>query len=413
MKRAAPPSNRRREASADPIPAAPAPGPFRARPLGGAAGPRRRSVLARALLAALPAVTISLPVDAAADDEARLLEARAAIERILRDESDVAEELERAEAEVRRARAAADAAAAASKAAEEELALRVERERVAEEERVRTWELLRARLRARQRVQREGTGSGGILADSPAAVARRARALDRILERDVSAIRTAMAAADEATLARRAREEASARAAAVAEEARGRLEVAEQIVREREALLARLRGERRLFERTALAIERAQARLAEEMERLAAERARSSSGFAALRGSLESPVEGAVVEVLFGKTVDARFHTVVHQNGIDLRAPKGAPVRAVAAGRVAFAAPFRAYGNLVILDHGDGFHTLYGHLDSFAVAEGEEVAAGRTIGAVGDSGSLKGAYLYFEIREGAKPVDPLPWLRSR
>ncbi|HEY0838743.1 MAG TPA: peptidoglycan DD-metalloendopeptidase family protein, partial [Vulgatibacter sp.] len=154
-------------------------------------------------------------------------------------------------------------------------------------------------------------------------------------------------------------------------------------------------------------------RLAEEVERLAAERSREASGFAALRGSLLPPVEGAVVEVLFGKTLNARFHTEVHQNGLDLRAPKGAAVRAVAPGRVAFAASFRAYGNLAIVDHGGGFHTLYAHLDSFDVKEGDEVEAGRRIGRVGDTGSLKGAYLYFEIRDGAKPVDPLPWLRPR
>jgi len=360
-------------------------------------------------------VAAALPFGAFAesDDDPRLLQARAAIERILRDESDVGEELEQAESQVRKARAAAAAADAAKRAADGELAIRIDRERLAEEERSRTWELLRTRLRARQRLQREGAGLGGLVAEPPAVVARRAHALDRILERDLSAIGVAKAAADEAALARLAREEASARAATVAAEAAERLRLAEEISREREALLAQLRSERGLHERTVAAIERAQARLAEEMERLATERARTAGGFAALRGSLDPPVEGGVVEVLFGKTLNARFNTVVHQNGIDLRAPKGAAVRAVAPGRVAFAAPFRAYGNLAIVDHGGGFHTLYGHLDSFSVAEGDEVEAGTSIGAVGDSGSLKGAYLYFEIRDGAKPIDPLPWLRQR
>jgi septal ring factor EnvC (AmiA/AmiB activator) len=108
--------------------------------------------------------------------------------------------------------------------------------------------------------------------------------------------------------------------------------------------------------------------------------------------------------------VNPRFNTVTVQNGIDIAAPAGTPVRAVAPGRVVHSGWFKGYGNLVIVDHGDGFHTLVAHLASMRTAMGEEVGSGSVLGTVGDSGSMKGAYLYFEIRERGQPVDPRPWL---
>jgi septal ring factor EnvC (AmiA/AmiB activator) len=71
---------------------------------------------------------------------------------------------------------------------------------------------------------------------------------------------------------------------------------------------------------------------------------------------------------------------------------------------------FKGYGNLVIVDHGDGYHTLVAHLGAMRTAMGEEVEAGTVLGTVGDSGSWKGPFLYFEVREHGRPVDPRPWL---
>jgi septal ring factor EnvC (AmiA/AmiB activator) len=82
----------------------------------------------------------------------------------------------------------------------------------------------------------------------------------------------------------------------------------------------------------------------------------------------------------------------------------------VAPGRVVHAGWFKGYGNLIIVDHGGGYHTLVAHLATMRTAMGEDVEAGEVLGTVGDSGSLKGPYLYFELREKGKPVDPRPWL---
>lgn len=139
------------------------------------------------------------------------------------------------------------------------------------------------------------------------------------------------------------------------------------------------------------------------------EAAPAESGFGALKGRLPWPVVGRV-ELGFGKVENPRFHTVTVQKGLDLRAPAGSPVRAVADGKVAFAGWLRGYGNLIVLDHGDGYHTVVAHLGELEHKAGEEVHQGEALGPLGDTGSLKGAYVYFELRHRGVAVDPMIWL---
>ena len=133
------------------------------------------------------------------------------------------------------------------------------------------------------------------------------------------------------------------------------------------------------------------------------------SGFARLKGRLPRPAEGRIATG-FGRVVNPRFRTVTVHNGVDIAAARGEQVRAVAPGRVVHAGWFKGYGNLVIVDHGEGFHTLVAHLDAMSAAAGEDVEAGAPLGTAGDSGSLEGPLLYFELREKGRPVDPRPWL---
>jgi septal ring factor EnvC (AmiA/AmiB activator) len=155
-------------------------------------------------------------------------------------------------------------------------------------------------------------------------------------------------------------------------------------------------------------LERADAQLTRMLEEL---KEGPPTGFAALKGSLPGPTVG-VVEVGFGKVVNPRFNTITLQKGLDIRAPEGTPVVAVAPGTVVYAGGLRGYGNLLIVDHGGGYHTLMAHLASVDAQVGANVVAGQQVGAVGDTGSLKGAYLYFEIRKAGQAVDPAPWLAS-
>lgn len=133
------------------------------------------------------------------------------------------------------------------------------------------------------------------------------------------------------------------------------------------------------------------------------------TGFGALRGRLPLPVPGHV-EVGFGRLVHPKFNTVTVQKGLDIRAAPGAPVKALASATVAWTGWLGGYGNLVVLDHGDGYHTIYAHLAEVLRPVGAHVFPGEVVGTVGETGSLKGAYLYFEVRRRGLAVDPLAWV---
>jgi septal ring factor EnvC (AmiA/AmiB activator) len=135
----------------------------------------------------------------------------------------------------------------------------------------------------------------------------------------------------------------------------------------------------------------------------------AGKGFGTLRGKLIFPVEGQILST-FGRNENPKFNTFTVQKGIELEAPIGAEIRAVYNGRVLFADWFKGYGKILIIDHGEGFYTLSGHASALLKNVGEEVRTGEVVALVGDTGSLKGPCLYFEIRQRGKPLDPLEWL---
>jgi septal ring factor EnvC (AmiA/AmiB activator) len=127
------------------------------------------------------------------------------------------------------------------------------------------------------------------------------------------------------------------------------------------------------------------------------------------RGDLPWPARGSVARG-FGPEHDPRFGTSVVRNGLEIRAREGDAVHAVHEGRVAFAGPFTGFGNLVIVDHGRGGFSLYGHLDEMTVDKGDLVERQRQVGTVGRTPTGQPA-LYFELRVDGRPVDPLQWLK--
>lgn len=129
-------------------------------------------------------------------------------------------------------------------------------------------------------------------------------------------------------------------------------------------------------------------------------------------GVLDWPVQGEIIE-RFGRSRHPVYNTEVVNNGIDIKAPPGAAVRAVESGEVVYADWNGGYGQMVILDHDGGDYSLYAHLNRIDVAIGQRVAKGSTIGTVGETGSLVGPKLHFEIRKEGKAVDPIGWLRAR
>jgi len=127
------------------------------------------------------------------------------------------------------------------------------------------------------------------------------------------------------------------------------------------------------------------------------------------QGDLEWPVEGKV-STRFGRQRHPRFQTITVQNGIEIEASLGTPVRAVYDGKVVFASWFKGYGKLLILSHPRRVHTLYGYLQDVKVAEGDTVTRGQEVALAGDGGPFSEPGLYFEIRDEGKPVDPELWL---
>jgi septal ring factor EnvC (AmiA/AmiB activator) len=142
------------------------------------------------------------------------------------------------------------------------------------------------------------------------------------------------------------------------------------------------------------------------------ETAPGGAGFAALRGRLSWPADGRVVAE-YGPQVNPRFGTKTFRNGIDIEATEGSNIAAVFPGHVVYTGWFRGYGNLIIVDHGAEYYTVYAHAADIRVTEGDEVRQGQIIGTVGDTGSLQGPRLYFEVRHEGKPQDPAQWLRPK
>ena len=132
--------------------------------------------------------------------------------------------------------------------------------------------------------------------------------------------------------------------------------------------------------------------------------------FAANRGRLPWPVQGQVL-TQFGPHQHPKYKTVVNSNGIDIGAAEGSEVRSVGAGIVDLVQWLPGYGETVIVNHGRSYYTIYGHLGSVNVRPDDRVDPGHLLGTVGDTGSLKGVCLHFEVRQGGDAQDPMLWLR--
>lgn len=153
---------------------------------------------------------------------------------------------------------------------------------------------------------------------------------------------------------------------------------------------------------TTLAIEVAQTRLVEvinEQEKVKA---------ATLDGVYFSvkPVTGTITS-RFGANESIRDHTHM---GMDIAAPNGTTIKAAADGKVVHSGWLGGYGNLIIIDHGNGIQTYYGHCSKLYVSEGEEISAGDSIGAVGSTGNSTGNHLHFEIRKNGSQINPQKYL---
>jgi septal ring factor EnvC (AmiA/AmiB activator) len=131
-----------------------------------------------------------------------------------------------------------------------------------------------------------------------------------------------------------------------------------------------------------------------------------------IKGALPWPADGKVVS-FFGRQKHPTFNTYVQRKGIEIRTAEGSFIHAVMPGAVVYADWLKGYGLVIILDHANGFFSLYAHASKILAKVGDQVGEGQPIGETGDTGMTGENTLYFELREGAEPVDPLNWLAKR
>jgi murein hydrolase activator len=181
-------------------------------------------------------------------------------------------------------------------------------------------------------------------------------------------------------------------------------------------LVQQIRRTRETYEQTIKELGDSAEQLQVMMKKIAAQEWTLPAAFVPLyerRGKLGWPLDGRVI-TSFGLQRHPKFNTIVMNNGVEIAPAKDKSlITAIAPGKVVYADYFQGYGNLLILDHGMTYYTLYGHCSQFLVGVGEMVRADQPIALVGDSGSLNGECLYFEVRYKTKALDPLQWLKRK
>ncbi|MBA3035112.1 MAG: peptidoglycan DD-metalloendopeptidase family protein [Desulfobacterium sp.] len=129
------------------------------------------------------------------------------------------------------------------------------------------------------------------------------------------------------------------------------------------------------------------------------------------KGLLDLPVKGKIISN-FGTYHDPKYNIVNFRSGIDIKAEIGEPIRSVIPGKIIYSGWFKGYGNMIIIDHGKSYYTVYAHLEESFKSKGDMVEADEVIASTGDTGLFFGTGVYFEIRHHGKPIDPIDWFKK-
>ncbi|MDR4494468.1 MAG: murein hydrolase activator EnvC [Nitrospirales bacterium] len=188
--------------------------------------------------------------------------------------------------------------------------------------------------------------------------------------------------------------------------------------RSKRTVLTSLSREKSLHERTLEDLQRS----AEEVDKLVKEldqrfqmaqaRLRQAPGKIPSLGSFLWPAQGKVVSY-FGRQKHPTFDTFVNKKGIEIQVREGTPIQSISDGTVVYADWLKGYGLVVIVDHGTGFYSLYAHASKLMVKENDRVKAGHQLGETGETGLAQEDTLYFELRKGTTPIDPMKWLAKQ
>jgi septal ring factor EnvC (AmiA/AmiB activator) len=251
-------------------------------------------------------------------------------------------------------------------------------------------------------------------ADSPAEMARHYHYLTRILQRDQELLAAYRQAFNQQQQSLARLQELEQHQAGLLARAKEQRQLTQDSRRLKARLLAQARSEQQQIEQSLARLKTDATRLMNLIEKLERQAEAEDPGpiagnFAVGRGKLRWPLNGPVV-IGYGQQKDANLGTYYESNGIVIAAPPGSPIRAVAAGKIVFADYFKGYGNLYILSHPGGYHSLYAHTDRMQKKLGEKVSAGDLLGYSGRDGRDT---IYFEIRSQGSPVNPLSWLKHQ
>lgn len=275
-----------------------------------------------------------------------------------------------------------------------------------------------ARLRIQYMEGRLGHWKTLLASDSYGDFQRRLQYLSAVSERDYALMGTFRADVEQMQHAERQREEARTGMLAYKQSTEKHLSDIKSLKKEKRVYLTTITHEKDSYERALQELERSASRvdsLLRELEnRRRAAMAKPPAGSLprGLKGLLPWPAEGNVV-TYFGRQKHPTFNTYVQRKGIEIRTPEGSAIHAVMPGAVVYADWLKGYGLVIIIDHANGFFSLYAHASKILTAVGAQVTAGQAIGETGDTGMTGENTLYFELREGADPVDPLQWLAKR
>ena len=279
-------------------------------------------------------------------------------------------------------------------------------------------EAILARLRVQYMEGRFGHWKPLLASDSYGDFQRRLRYLSAVSGRDYGLIETFKTDMANMQEAERQREAARVGMLAYKRTTEKHLDEIKTVKKEKKLYLAKLTQEKESYERALQELERSAARIdsllreLEQRRRAAAAKPPSGSLPKGVKGGLPWPAEGSVL-THFGRQKHPTFNTYVQRKGIEIRTTEGSAIHAVMAGTVVYADWLKGYGLVIILDHANGFFSLYAHASKILTSVGAVVAPGQAIGETGDTGMTGENTLYFELREGTEPVDPLQWLARR
>ena len=131
--------------------------------------------------------------------------------------------------------------------------------------------------------------------------------------------------------------------------------------------------------------------------------------FTSFKGLLNMPVKGKIIS-FFGPYKNTKFNVKNFRSGIDIKADRGEPIHAVCDGLIIYSSWFKGYGNMIVIAHGENYYSVYAHIEELFKTKGDKVEKDEVIATVGDTGSMVGSRLYFELRHHGKPMNPLEWL---